>query len=96
MEFMALMPQHTWAPSALPILDAGSGLPSVRNHGADLGHDVGQERAGSSIDVRSMDAMAPAMCAIDTRTEHPQGRASWLHTPKFGPTRHFQRWRPAT
>lgn len=28
--------------------------------------------------------------------EHLVERATWLHTPKFGPTYHFQRWRRAT
>lgn len=47
--------------------------------------------------VRANVAGNGSIDAMDAyRTERHVGRATWLHTPKFGPTHHFQRWRRAT
>ncbi|MDH4365718.1 MAG: hypothetical protein OEY70_16710 [Acidimicrobiia bacterium] len=57
---------------------------------------VTQINARCNPRVPAMSTMMPDTRAPKTAAVYERIEATWLHTPKFGPDHHSQRWRPAS
>ena len=73
-------------------LDSMRGIASM--HGIASTRGIASMRGTASM---RRTGMTQSACAIGANERgRTETGANWLHTPKFGSTHHFQRWRPAT
>ena len=85
-------------------VDSAAALDTAVVRGAAVGGTVANGNAMRGFPMRGFSMhgnraleMNPSACAIDAdKRGRTETGAHWLHTPEFGTTHHFQRWRPAT